>query len=113
MATNKELIGLLGVDEKMTRSLLSSVQPEPLKLLSQTTFPAIGRGIAITENKALVLIGSTNGSQLMEYAFQDPTKPRPAYVIDLPSSNTYQVSILVIPPYIVLANGAGGVEVFR
>jgi len=112
MAVDNELIGLVGADTQMDRSLLSAVEPESLRLLSQTTLPEIGRGIAITGDRALVAVGGVSGAQLYMYDVQNPADPRQVQAMDIPNSNIYRVSIFVTGSYVVLANGHGGVEVF-
>jgi hypothetical protein len=112
MAVDNQLIGLVGVDTQMHRSLLSAVEPESLRLLSQTTLPEIGRGIAIIGDRALVAVGGVSGAQLHMYDIQDPADPRQVQAMDIPNSNIYRVSIFVTDSYVVLANGHGGVEVF-
>lgn len=112
IAVNKNVIVLAGIDEELTRSLVSVVEPGSLKLLSETTLPELGKGVAIINDKALVVVGDEYGAaQLLAFGLQDPTNPRLVEAMDIPVSDDVRVPILVTKPYVILANGSGGVEV--
>jgi hypothetical protein len=119
MAVDHELLGIVGSNAQFSRAQLSLVDSATLQPLSQIALPATlpgqGRGIAITGEKALVVTGGperASGAQLQVYNAKDPGDPRQVQTMDIPNSNLKSVSILVTGPYIIVANGAGGVEVF-
>ena len=94
-------------------SFVSAVKSEPLKLLSQTPLPGHGMGVAIIKDKVLVVVGDEYGAaQLLSFDIQDPSNPRQVGIIDIAVTENNVVPILVTLPYVVLVNGAGGVEVF-
>jgi len=110
MAVDKKHLALTGPDDLLTRSFLIGVQPEPLKLLSQTTLPEAGMGVTIIKDKALVVVGDEYGAaQLLTFDIQDPSNPRQVGAMDIAISENFRVPILVSEPYVVLANGFGGV----
>jgi len=111
MAVDKKSIALAG---SALFSIVSAVEPEPVRLLTQTTLPEYGLGVAMIKDKALVIVGDEYGAaQWLVYEMQDPANPRQIEVMDIAVSNLPRVSILVSKPYVILANGSGGVEVMN
>jgi len=119
LAGDNNLIMLAGNSQLTRQSFVSVVAPQPLKLLSQPNLSVSGDGLAIIEDTALIMVGyQMNGyqvgaAQLLAYDIQDPANPKLVSTMDLAASTNYQVSILPATPYIVLANGAGGLEVLE
>ena len=71
-------------------------------------------GVSILNERALILVGDEHGAaQLLWFNIQDPTRPRLEGALDMPVSKLNVVQILNGDPYIILANGMGGVEVLR
>lgn len=109
IAVVNKKIALAGSDKLM---IVSADEPEPLKLLGQTTLPEYGVGVAIIKDKALVAVGDEYGAaQLLTFDIQDPAKPKQFNTMDIAVSNLHMISMLVTKPYLVLGNGTGGVEV--
>jgi len=119
LAGDDKLIMLAGNNQATRQSFISVVAPGPLKLLSQPVLSVSGDGLAIIEDMALVVVGyQMNGyqvgaAQLLAYDIHDPANPKQVSTVDIAASTNYQVSILLTAPYIVLANGAGGLEVLE
>ena len=113
MAVNNDLIILSGTSDSMDQSTIAVAQSEPLRLMSTRTLPEEEMGVAIIGDKALVVVGSDWGgaAQLLMFDIQDPTNPRQVEAMDIAVSQHYSVTILYASPLIILANGAGGVEV--
>ncbi|HEX9091990.1 MAG TPA: hypothetical protein VF831_10900, partial [Anaerolineales bacterium] len=119
LAGDNKLIMLVGNRQLTGQSFVSVVAPQPLKLLSKPILSVSGDGLAIFKDTALIVVGyQMNGypvgvAQLLAYDLQDPAHPRQIDAIDIAASTNYQVSILLASPYVVLANGAGGLEVLE
>ena len=116
MAVDNHLIMLAGIDRN--RSFVSLVQAQPLVFLSDTALPKDGMGLAIINDKALVDVGDEHSelfgaAQLLAFDLQDPANITQIEVIDLAFSDNHRVPILSINSHVILANGAGGVEVFK
>jgi hypothetical protein len=119
LAGDNSLIMLAG-DRQLTRqSFVSVVAPQPLRLLSQPVLSVSGDGLAIIDDMALIAVGyQMNGyqvgaAQLLAYDIRDPAHPGLVSTMDFAASTNYRVSILLATPYVVLANGAGGLEVLE
>jgi hypothetical protein len=110
----------IGVDQNLVAltsteglSIVSAVGSKSLKLQGQAPLPEVGLGVAILEEKALVVVGKEYGAaQLLAFDIHDPGKPRQVTATDISISDLGTVPILMTPSYVVLANGIGGVEVF-
>ncbi len=114
MAGDEKLILVTDLGEDARRSSFSTVAPAPLRVLARTALPERAAGIGLTGDKAFVVVGEEYGTaQLLLYDMKDPAGPKQVDSIDIPVNLTSHVSILVSGPYVVLANGQGGVEVFR
>ncbi len=104
---------LIAVTSTQGLSLVSAAGTEPLKLLPLSTLPGEGIGAAIINKAALVVVGGHYGAaQLLTFDIQNPANPRQVKAIDIAVSGNYVVPILVTQSYVILVNGAGGVEVF-
>lgn len=113
MAVDNKFITLTGMTGHGGGSFFSTVVPGPLRLITQTAVPEVGTGVAITGEKALIVVGTEYGaSQLLVYNVSDPTSPRQVQAMDISVSNLFRVSIFVTGVYVILVNGSGGVDVF-
>jgi len=114
MAVDQKLIMLIGSGENARQPEISTVEGESLKLLAQKLLPEGGMGVAINGDKAFVVVGGEYvAADLLMYAVEDPAAPMQIQSTDIPISSIFRVAILMSGPYVVLANGQGGVEVFR
>jgi hypothetical protein len=111
IAVNNDLVAMASTQGL---SLVFAPKSEPLKLLALSPLPEQGEGLAIIKDRVVVVAGGHDGAaQLLTFDIQDPAHPRQVEATDIAVSNNYIVPMLVIEPYIVLANGSGGVEVYR
>jgi hypothetical protein len=107
MAVEKDLVALTGTEGL---SIVSAVEPESLILLAQTTLLELGLGVAVIKDKALVVVGDEYGAaQLLTFDIQDPANPRQVEAMDISISRNYMVPMVVTKPFVILANGSGGV----
>jgi hypothetical protein len=107
MAVEKDLVALTGTEGL---SIVSAVEPESLILLAQTTLLELGLGVAVIKDKALVVMGDEYGAaQLLTFDIQDPANPRQVEAMDISISRNYMVPMVVTKPFVILANGSGGV----
>ena len=113
MAVNGNTIILAGIDWQMDQSFATVVEAEPLRIMAKTTLPEYGMGLAMVRDKALVVVGGEYGAaQLLIFNLKDPTNPRQINAMDIAvSAGTRRITIIP-SPYSILANGAGGVEVW-
>ncbi len=117
LAADNNIIMLAGSDTKMSQSILITVKSQPLKIVSQTSLPEAGEGVTIVQDQALVIVGGADGgaAQLLAFDIHDPANPKQLEAMDIAASDYhsgYRVAILEAGSYVILANGAGGVEVF-
>jgi hypothetical protein len=111
MAIDSDFIALASSE---ALSIVSAKAAEPLILLTQVALPEVGIGVAFHKGSVLVAVGGEGGvAQLLAFDTQDPALPKQDNALDTPVSKLNQVPIMVSGPYIVLANGVGGVEVLR
>jgi hypothetical protein len=111
MALNSDFIALVSSE---ALSIVSAKAGEPLTLLTQAELPEVGIGVAFYKGSVLVAVGDEKGAaQLLAFDIQDPGLPKQNNGLDIPVSKLNRVPIMVSGPYIVLANGVGGVEVLR
>ncbi len=108
IAVSKDTLAILSTKGV---SIFSAVKDEPFKLMAQTTLPEIGEGVAIINSVLLVATGQEYGAaQLLPFDIQDLMYPSQLMAADIAVSNNHFVPILVTNSYVILANGAGGVE---
>jgi hypothetical protein len=75
-------------------------------------FPVRGVGIAVPNDNILVIVGNQNGgAELLMLDIQDFANPKQVKAMDIAINDLPMVSVQVIKPYLILANGSGGVEV--
>jgi hypothetical protein len=111
MAIDRDFIALVS---SKTLSIVSANAAEPLTLLGQAALPEVGMGVTFYKSSVLVAVGDDSGAaQLLAFDIQDPALPRLEGALDMPVSKLNQVPIMASDPYIVIANGVGGVEVLR
>jgi hypothetical protein len=113
MAVDGNTILLAGIDGHMEQSFVTVIEADSLRIVARSTLPEYGMGLAMVKDKALVVVGGQYGAaQLMTFDLQDPANPRQVNAMDIAeSAGTRRITILQ-SPYIILANGAGGVEVW-
>lgn len=97
-------------------SIVSPDQAEPSKQLAQVVLPRPGMGLAIINNKALVVVGDEQSelygaAQLLTFDIQDLSNIKLIEAMDIAFSDNQMVPILETEPYVILVNGLGGVEV--
>jgi hypothetical protein len=94
--------------------MVSAKATEPLTLQAQASLPEAGKGVVFNKGSVLVAVGDEYGAaQLLAFDRQDPALPRQESVLDIPVSKLNQVPIMASGPYVIIANGVGGVEVLR
>ncbi len=92
-------------------SLVSITDPSSPKLFDQLTLPGIGSWVALVGNQLVVVAGDYFGTaQLLVYDLSDPANPRQTKALDLAFGMGLISSHPVSEPYLVLANGASGVD---
>jgi hypothetical protein len=116
-AADDNLIALTSTSTSMERSIVSIFQSKTLKLLSTFTLPENGMGVAIIGDRALVAVGGSwdmgGEAQLLTIDLQSLLDPRQVDEMDIAFCDNYNVPILHSQPYVILANGAGGVELLE
>ena len=110
MGVENGLVALAGTDGL---TLVSTADTQSPRILSKTPLPELGLGVAILKDTALVIAGGNNGAaQLLTFDVQDPANPIQVKSVDIAFGNSLIGPIPAVKPYIILAIGSAGVEVF-
>ena len=91
---------------------LSIIATKPLRVVSQTFLPAQAQEVAISGDRALVVVRGPRGAQLLVFDIRDAAHLRLLQALDVPASGGNVVTLLVSGEEVILANGDGGVEVY-
>ena len=113
MAADGNTIVLAGIESQMDQAFVTVVQVESLRIMAKVALPEIGMGQSMIKDMALVVVGGEYGAaQLLTFDLQDPANPRQVNDRDIAVSAGTRGVTIIATPYIILANGAGGVEVW-
>jgi hypothetical protein len=111
MGVEGNTVMLTGIDEQMDQPFVTVVEAEPLRIVAKVTLPEHGMGLAMVKDKALVVVGGQYcTAHLLTFDLQDPANPRQVNAMDMAASAGTRGITIIPSVYLILANGAGGLE---